>query len=351
LPRPRRRPDDPESSEAAKPLVAPNTGVEPMSPRREEDVPVQEDIFNKEAVAEPDHPSPQDETQEEVTAAPYSEAPRVPQVRTTYSLWLLFAVWALPSVLLVYFSIKYDLRMAPALIAETVVTGIVAFWWHDMLRTLRERVPPPGWKSEIKPERLVYMSDAEFDAMRFELISDENDGLEEHRVLWASKYSKVAMLWVRLLIVLACICPVGMAFVKRVNVSSGSGLPHEVNIVWLWPLLSVLLLLAAYLVNLDWNYKRLMVDDVMIYALKENPPWMPWLPGKNDVQRLEYVYSADPIDTGWGKRWGHGTVALTIQTGMDQKTIYLRRVPRHRHFCNAVNAMTRAVRGGSGILM
>jgi hypothetical protein len=280
-----------------------------------------------------------------------SEDERIPRVRTTFPLWLLLAVWAVPSVTLFYFSHKYSVRPLAALIAEVIIVGIVGIWWHDTIRTLRDRVPPAGWKSVIMPEKLANMSLSDFDNMRFELSGDNDDALEEHKVAWASRYSRVAKLWVRILIGLAVICPVGMLFVKSLDIGLGNGLPHKVNIIWVWPLLSALCIVAAYFVNLDWNYKRLMVDDLQIYDLKENPAWMPWVRGRNNVLRLEYVFAADPIDTSWGKRWGHGTVALTIQRGMDQQTIHLQKVPRHRDFCNTVNAMARSSQGGAGILM
>jgi hypothetical protein len=303
-------------------------------------------------IPEEDQTSAEENTQDadENSEQPSADA-RIPQVRTTYSRWLLLVVWAVPSAALFYFSHKYFVRPLAALIAEVLIVGIVAFWWSFTLRTLRERVPPAGWKSQIKPKRLFYMSESEFDSMRFELGGDDDDLLEDHKVLWASKYSRATKFWMYALIVLACISLVGMLFVQSVDISLGSGLPHEVNIIWVWPLLSLLFLVGSFLVNLDWNYKRLLVDEALIYHIKENPPWLPWRPGDKDPLRLEYVAQADPIDTSWGKLWGHGTVKLKYQTGIDQDTIYLKKVPRHRDFCNMINAMSREARGGSNILM
>jgi hypothetical protein len=277
---------------------------------------------------------------------------RFPHCRASYPVWVAYLLAVLMLAVLAYAYTRYPLRGEVEALLAPLALGIVWLWRHDSNKTLRERLPPQGWKSEIEPSKLVNLSPKEFDGMRFELSGDEDDDIEDHKILWAGRYSRDVFLWIRTLVVLGLLAPLGAVFLSHMVIPGGAGeLPQTYDLVLFWLLLSPLCLLTAGVLRLDWDYGRLMVDQDYLYELKENPAWLPWIPGKNNPIRMSSVWSADPIDNGWGKRWGHGTVVLTVVTGYNRDTITLERIPRHRDFCNAVNGMiTESGRSPGGMM-
>jgi hypothetical protein len=245
-------------------------------------------------------------------------------------------------------SLELLLRPVAIIIGEVAVICFAALWWFFSNDTLKQRIPPPGWKSQIAPDRLENLTIEEFDGMRFELKGDDEDAIEDHRVRWATRYSKDVKFLSWVLVFLVIPCALGAVFVPSFTTAgSGAELPQTHNIRVLWIIAIPVLLLTSWLIRLGWNYSRLMLDESQLYLLKENPAWLPLHPGKNDIIPLYEILDADPVDTTWGKIWGHGTVILSRQKGYDKpKYIRLRRVPRHRDFINVINAMRQ--KGGMG---
>jgi hypothetical protein len=288
----------------------------------------------------PDDDNDEYEQPQPAEAAP-PEKVHVPQYRTSYPGWVAIVLGAVLTVCWLFASIELLLRPVTIIVGEVAVICLAALLWFFSNDTLKQRKPPTGWKSQIMPERLGHMSIEEFDGMRFELKGDDVDRIEEHRVRWATRYSKDLkfLSWVLVFMVVPCAC--GVAFMPRFTVAgSGAELPQTHNIRELWIIAIPALLMAAWLVRLGWNYSRLMLDESQLYLLRENPAWLPLTPGQHDVIPLYEILDADAEDTIWGKIWGHGTVVLACQKGYGNlRYVRLRRVPRHREFSNAINAM------------
>jgi hypothetical protein len=276
-------------------------------------------------------------------------AEQFPHLRTSYSLWYAVLVWFVLTGMLVFIARLFSLEGTSLLIGFVAVTLITMLWWHDSIGELRDRIPPKGWKAEIEALYLCFITPEEFDGMRFELTGNAGDGIEDHAPPRAMRYSRDIFLWMRLLLVAGALSPLGVLVLSHLTLDDGpGGLPQAHDIRWVWLVLSAICLAAAGLMRLDWDYRRLMYDSDMLYLLKENPAWLPWWPGQNDVIRMDWVYSADPIDTSWGKRWGHGTIVLSYQKqfGAD-RTIHLKRIPNHRKVCNDINGLA----NGGGVAM
>jgi hypothetical protein len=269
------------------------------------------------------------------------EQAHIPQCRSSYSMWATVVLGMILTGCWLYASFELLLRPVTMIVGEVVVIILAALWRYMSNDTLKQRIPPPGWKSQIMPEKLENLSIEEFDGMRFELKGDDVDPIEDHRVRWATRYSKDLKFLSWVFVFMAVACPFGAALVPSYTTSgSGAELPQTYNLRELWIIAIPVLLFAAWLIRLNWNYSRQMLDESQLYLLKENPAWLPLLPGKNDVIPLYEISSADPVDTAWGKFWGHGTVVLFCQQGLShvQKKTY-RRVPKHREYVNAINAM------------
>jgi hypothetical protein len=266
----------------------------------------------------------------------------MPGCRLSYPRWVAYTIGAVLLGLLAFSSLLF--RQRPPLVAglAAAIVFLTLMWRKDSSLALRSRLPNKGWKSQIQPEMRENLSPEEFNAMRFELKGLDDGSTDEHRVPWVSRYSRVAFFHIRVLIFLAGLCLVGaLRFPYYTDQGSGADLPHTYHLTWIWVAACPLLLFAAWLTYLEWDYRRIMLDDRHLYLLRENPAWMPWIPGKNDPIPLSYIWSADPRDSWWGKHWGHGTVELTILVDYsERRRIRLRRVPRHRDFCNVINDMT-----------
>jgi hypothetical protein len=232
------------------------------------------------------------------------------------------------------------LTLAGFLMLAVAAVAIAALWQHDSNRELRRHVPPSGWKSVIKPDELVNMELADFDTMmRFRLKGDKNDPLENHRVRWASRYSRDVIHITKALMVIAFLCPLGAVLLPEATVTwSNRELPHTYHLVLVWLVVALVILILVALIRFDWRYRMLMLDETFLYFLFEVPAWLPWPAGQRDPIRLSTIISADPQDTTWGKRNGHGTVVLTYMRGIQTRTKTLRRVPQHHDFSDAVNS-------------
>jgi hypothetical protein len=267
----------------------------------------------------------------------------VPQYRLSYPGWVTIVLGSVLATVALYVAHLLLLSPLAQLILVLAAVGLAFLWRSDSNRTLRGRVPPPGWKQVIKPDNLEKMEPADFDElMRFELQGDDDDDVENHRVRWASRYSDDVIFISKLLLVLAFLCLLGAAFVRHITVTvSSTELPQTYRLTFWWLLASAVLSAIVVAIRFDWHYRRLMFDESQLYILKENPAWLPWNLGQNDPILLMDIISADPVDTGWGKRWGHGTVILKYQDGLGGGVLRkrLRRVPKHRTFCNALNGM------------
>jgi hypothetical protein len=261
--------------------------------------------------------------------------------RESYPRWVSCLLLAALLLTLLFVSVGYHLRYRAFVGMGALALVFVGLWHKDSNGTLRERLPPAGWKAKITPDRLELLTLEEFNSMRFELNGADDDDIENHRVRWASRYSrdKIFLSWIMAL--LAPLCLVGAFVVPHVTVQgSAAELPHSYNLVWAWIVAALLLLVASLLMRLDWKYSRLLLDQGTLYLLKENPAWLPWTPGKNDVILVTSIWSADPVDQRWGKYWNHGTVILTYLKGYGApRQKILRRVPWHRDFCNIVNSV------------
>jgi hypothetical protein len=288
----------------------------------------------------------QEQPQPAVTAPP--EKVHIPECRSSYPLWWALVLGTILTVCWLFASVGLLLRPVAIIVGEVAVICFAALWRYFSNKTLQNRIPPPGWKSHIMPGRLENLTLEEFDGMRFVLKGDDEDDIEEHRVRWVMRYSKDRLFLSWVLVVLAPLCVVGH-FVFPTITTSGSGaeLPQIHNLREIWIIAAPVLLFAAWIIRLGWNYERQMLDESQLYFLRPNPAWLPLLPGKNDIIPLFEILKADPVDTGWGQFWGHGTVELFYQQGygnVQKKT--LRRVPNHHGYCNAVNAMKQ--KGGMG---
>jgi hypothetical protein len=269
----------------------------------------------------------------------------VPQYRLSYSRWAACILGAFLLLVALFTGAVLALGPLGYLLLAALAVGAAVLWHFDSKKKLLSRVPPPGWKSVIKPDKLVHMEPEDFDElMRFELKGDEDDELENHRVRWASRYSRDVIFLSWCLVALAVGCIVCAVLFPYVTISwNEMELPHTYYLVP-WLVLAAPVVLVRVVVNrFDWHYRVLMLDDTHLYLLKENPAWLPWSRGQNDPIPLSSIWSADPVDTYWGERWGHGTVVLTYQLGYgNMRTKVLERVPNHRAFCDAINSM----RGG-----
>jgi hypothetical protein len=276
------------------------------------------------------------------------EKAHVPEYRSSYSLWAAVVLGAILTVCWLFASLELLLRPVAIIIGEVAVICFAVLWRFFSNDTLKKRIPTRGWKSQIMPDRLENLTIEEFDGMRFELKGDDEDAIEDHRVRWATRYSKDVKFLSWVLVFLAIPCTLGAVFVPSFTTAgSGAELPQTHNIRELWIIAIPVLLITAWLIRLGWNYGRLMLDESQLYLLKENPAWLPLLPGINDVIPLYEILSADPVDTVWGQFWGHGTVVLRYQEGYgNTKKKTLRRIPKHREFCNAINALRQ--KGGMG---
>lgn len=273
-----------------------------------------------------------------------------PQYRESYPIILLLAVGTVLSAIVLVACFSYRPLKPVWYIPEGATIGVVLLWWRGTQRTLRERRPPPDWRSQVIPRKLVYMSLEVFDTMRFELPEADEESATEPRVYWASRYSRVTLFWMRVLLVAACFCPVGAALWPKATFSIGDQLEKGHSLIWLWAMALVTLVAAASFLHYLWDYSRIMVDDAYFYDLRENPAWLPWLPGKNNPIPMELISRADPEDDGWGKFWGHGTVILTTIGYGASDTYRFRNVPRHRELCNVVNNRAKVLRAYSPML-
>jgi hypothetical protein len=289
------------------------------------------------------------------TEAAESAEDYTPKCRESYPSWVPWFVWALLGGITSYVCVKYFLFTAFAtLVAAGLIAVVVSLWWSDTQRVLKRRLPPSGWKSQIMPEKLVYMTLENFDGMRFEFEGEDEDELENHRVRWVTRFSKDILILVWLCSAAAPLCLVGAVLLPTITTpGTGGELSQEHHVVWVWVALALALAFMAFFTRLEWDYKRLMLTDKYLYCLKENPAWLPWFSGKNDPFSMDYVIKADPIDSHlWGNRWGHGTVKITIQEGLGNlQYLYFRRVPNHREFCNALNGMVVGDRSYMGRMM
>jgi hypothetical protein len=269
--------------------------------------------------------------------------------RTSYSILLPVLIWGVlvAPVVIVHKRIHaLPVWLLWGWIAWAVLGALL--WWRGSSNTLRDRIAPLGWKSEIIPEKLVYLSPKDFDGMRFDLNGEDDEDIENHRVRWATRYSKDRLRLAQLLALLVCGCFVGIFVWPEVTIpGSAAELPTVTNIQVYWLVVGLLLVPPALLVHLDWDYGRLMVTSNTFYDLKENPAWLPWKEGKNNPYPISSIWRVDPEDTKWGKLWGHGTIVIKIQEGMggEMETLVFRRVPRHREFYKAVSSIVREQRG------
>jgi hypothetical protein len=266
----------------------------------------------------------------------------LPGCRDAYPAWVTIALGT--SLLLAVFFAAVYFRMRPvAVLILAALCVFVAFLWRiDSNAELRRRLPSKGWKSKIKPDKLEFLTPEEFNSgMRFELTGDDDDDLENHRVRRASRRSRDQLFFSRILRGLAPLCLVGAVVFPHWAVNgSGAELPQEYNLVPWWVAACPLLLLMSWWMHLDWDYNRLMLDDSIFYVLRENPAWMPWVPGKNDQYSIMSIQMADPVYNWWGKRWGHATVDIYFVYGYTNRTkLRLRRVPNALAWCQAINTM------------
>jgi hypothetical protein len=263
-----------------------------------------------------------------------------PDYHESYSKWCAVVIGCVLIAAAEYVVWRLSLSVAWAVSLAALAIGGAALWRHDSNRELQNRIPPDGWKSVIKPDKLVNMELSDFDElMRFELKGDDDDDLEDHRVPWASRYSRDVIFISWGLLALAAGCLVAALVFPSVTVSwNDAELPQTYNLVPYWLIAIPVLLIVVWGIRFDWHYRRLMFDESQLYILKENPAWLPWTPGQNDPIPLALILSADPVDTEWGKRWGHGTVLLRYQLGFRTYKKRLRRVPAHRTFCNKLNS-------------
>jgi hypothetical protein len=279
--------------------------------------------------------------EEEVEEIPF------PHLRRTYPVGVTCLLGGMLLAMWLYICHVFTPRPWVVCVGAGIAIGVAMFWRHDSNRTHRDRLPPEGWKSEVEPAILVNLSEEEFDGMRFELSGNNNDDLEDHEPPTASRYSRDIFFWIRSLVVLGCLSPLGAVFLPSfVHGGSGTQLSQEVNLVWVWIALCPLCLITALLLRLHWDYGRLMYDDYALYILRENPAWLPWIPGKRDIIRITNLVDVDGDDEGgWAKHHRHGTVIVQYQEGLGNvKVKRIRRVAKHRDFCDGLNGM---MRGGS----
>lgn len=317
----------------------------PDSSDKAKEAPVHEEfdpfIGSEESPHRPKPEEPRDEVEEEEL-----EEAAFPHLRRAYPNWVTYLLAILLLGTWLYISHLLSSKIWIVVLGSAIIVGLVALWRLGSNSTLKARLPPPGWKSEIEPAELRYLTPEQFDGMRFELSGSNKDDLDEHESPWAMRYSRDEFLWIGVLVLLAFLSLAGIFLVPHATVGGGGAeLPQEVNLVWLWVILPPLCLLLAWLTYLIWDYKRLMFDEHFIYDLLENPAWIPFAKGKKDLIPMSNVWSADPEDTSWGKVWGHGTVVVTYQEGMgNTRQKKFRGVPRHREVCDAINGL----KGGSG---
>jgi nicotinamide riboside transporter PnuC len=278
----------------------------------------------------------------------------VPQYRDSYPRWIVWVLGVILVVVALFVATLLELRPLWYLILSVAAVVGVALWRLDSNRELRRHVPPAGWKSEIKPDELVNMDLSYFDTMmRFRLKGDKNDDLENHRVRWASRYSGDVIHISRLLTLVAVACLVGALVFRHVTITWNSEqLPQTYYLVRPGLIVCLVLLLSVGIMRFHWHYRTLMLDETFLYFLFEMPAWLPWSTGQRDPIRLSLISMADPQDTSWGKRNGHGTVILTYQRGFTTLTKPLRRVPNHHEFCDAINSVREGGMsyGGMGVI-
>jgi hypothetical protein len=274
----------------------------------------------------------------------------LPGCRVAYPWWITVALGVSLLVILFFAAAYFHMRPITVLILSVLCVFVAFLWRLDSNAELRRRLPTKGWKSEIEPDKQELLTPEEFNSgMRFELTGDDDDDLENHRVRMASRRSRDQLFFARILLGLAPLCLVGALVCPHWTVNgSGGELPQVYNLVPGWVALCPALLLSSWWMHLDWDYNRLMLDDSIFYVLRENPAWLPWLPGKNDQYPIVSIQMADPVYTWWGKRWGHATVDVYFVYGYTNRTkLRLRRVPNALAWCNAINTMV----GGGGMPM
>jgi hypothetical protein len=229
----------------------------------------------------------------------------------------------------------------PRLLDVGFILFVAAFWWYDSRRSLKDHIPPAGWKSDIQPEELKFMSPAAFNRKRVKLIGKASDPPEEHQVIRATRFSLDRLILAFVLLGVACFCPLGLVLWPTATLPAGQGeLPETVQTLWWWIGAMVLSLLGAEWAALDWDCRTLMQDQDYIYDLLELPSWLPWVPERNNPIALRTVTRADPVETTWGKRCRHGTVKVYTWEGPEagEVTYTFTRVPNHVDVCNDINA-------------
>jgi hypothetical protein len=272
-----------------------------------------------------------------------------PEYTLAYPPIVALALGAVLLAIAFFASRQLALRPVTSLVLMAGAIAATALWRYDSNKELRRHVPAPGWKSVIKPDELVNMELSFFDTMmRFRLKGDKRDGVENHRVPWASRYSRDVIHISRILALAAIACLVGALVFRHMTITwSSDQLPQTYNLMPAGLIICVALLLIVGMMRFHWRYRALMLDETFLYFLFEMPAWLPWSTGQRDPIRLTLILSADPQDTSWGKRNGHGTVILTYQWGIRTIVKRLRRVPKHHEFCDTINSVRE--QGGMGI--
>jgi hypothetical protein len=266
-----------------------------------------------------------------------------PKKEDSYPLWIAFLIASIPIGFALYVAAAGSLRPLGLLVVILASVCFAAYWRINGNANLRRiRTEAKGWKAEIMPKRLIHMSKKDFDPMRYELTGDDDDEVDKHEVRWASRYSRDVIFVAWVIVVLALGCLVCALLFPYVTIrGSGAQLPQTYNITLAWVAAAGLLLVWAASTRFSWDISRLMVTDEFMFDLMVYPAWLPGMSGvtrRIPRIRMAEVEEADYDQSGWGERWGHGTVVVIYQELFERKKLRLKRVPNPRAFCDMINA-------------
>jgi hypothetical protein len=311
------------------------------SPEEPEDGQPVEEVAERQEIAkiEDEQPKPTEILQEQER----------PAYRKSYPAYVPLMMTVIPSFALIVVGDNYNLSPQSIVVGIILICCVVALWWNDSKRELRQHKPPPGWKSEVMPKKLKYQQPKDFNRLRFALQGENDDSVDNHEVQRATRYSRVTLVRVYVLAMCSCLCLVGAILAPSITLGgSGGELPHRTSIVWYWVAGAVIFGVLAYCANFEWRCTSFMYDERYIYDLKVWPAWLPWIKETNNPIPLSIFTRADPEDTSWGKRWNHGSVVLYLSMWEESARSNYRtrfdRIPEHVEVCNEINSRIEALR-------